>query len=119
MITLWTLRSRCIRRREDLTPKRSCPTLNYNGNSQRLTCLNLPHEKTPMLFPFHSYVRSTVGCLLAVLLFVSHLSAAEAKIFTQRPEIAPAEVRGEAGQSQEKGKRPPEELLKNGPKPLW
>jgi putative heme-binding domain-containing protein len=64
--------------------------------------------------------------LLAILCATPRLVAAEAKTFTQKPEILPAEVRSEPAKTQaqrshaERGNEVnKEELFKKGPKPLW
>jgi len=69
---------------------------------------------------------SAAGCLPAVLLFASGLSAGDAKIFTQKPEVLPVEVYGEPAKSPrerphaERGDEAiKDDLLKNGPQPLW
>ncbi len=72
-----------------------------------------------MLSPFDKQMFSTTGCLLALLLFGPRLGAAEGKHYTQRPEIAPAEVRGEAAKPQAEATHLQDDLLKNGPTPQW
>jgi putative heme-binding domain-containing protein len=47
------------------------------------------------------------------------LPAAEEKTFTQKPDIAPAQVRGEPPPMPKEQPRPQAELFKQGPKPLW
>ncbi len=58
----------------------------------------------------------TFGVTLA---FASLLHASEEKIFTQKPEIAPAQVRGEPAVPMPKETRPRSDPFKHGPTPLW
>lgn len=62
---------------------------------------------------------STVGCFLALALFGARPFAAERKIYTQKPEIAPSEVRGAAAKPVAAEVRPLEDPLKRGPQPFW
>jgi putative heme-binding domain-containing protein len=55
----------------------------------------------------------------AILCPTPILLAADAKIFTQKPEILAVEVRGEPAKPKEKETRLQDDLLKKGPKPLW
>jgi putative heme-binding domain-containing protein len=55
----------------------------------------------------------------AILCSTPLLRAADVKSFTQKPVVAPTKVRGEPAKPQAKEIRPQDDLLKNGPKPLW
>jgi putative heme-binding domain-containing protein len=61
--------------------------------------------------------RLLVGSLLVSLISVSALFAEDEKIFTQKPEIAPAQVRGEPPPKEIP--QPRADLFTQGPKPLW
>jgi putative heme-binding domain-containing protein len=56
---------------------------------------------------------------LAVLWPISALQAAQEKVFTQKPEVAAAQVRGEPATPLPKESAAPADLFKKGPTPLW
>jgi putative heme-binding domain-containing protein len=58
------------------------------------------------------------GCLLVLFWFVPRLWAAAPKIYTQKPAIAPTEAHSHPERGSEVNNNK-EDLLKNGPKPLW
>jgi putative heme-binding domain-containing protein len=72
-----------------------------------------------MLLPSRKQMLSAAGCLLALLLLVPRFWAADTKIYTQKPEIAPAEIRGATAKSSSNAIRLQDNLFKKGPKPLW
>ncbi len=69
----------------------------------------------------HSSQRLGLAALtcLAVLLHSTRVNAEEQKIFTQKPEVAAAQVRGEPPAPMPKESSPPNDLFKKGPTPLW
>jgi putative heme-binding domain-containing protein len=66
-----------------------------------------------------TFRRLAVLAALMVLGHVSVLWAAEEKVFTQKPEIAPAQVRGEPAAPMPKPSDVPSGLFTQGPTPLW
>ncbi|HZV05025.1 MAG TPA: c-type cytochrome [Gemmataceae bacterium] len=72
-----------------------------------------------MLTHFRITIAAT-AFLGAFLCSVDEVLAVDQRTFTQKPEIAPAHVRGEATPPiQKQPPRPHDELLRRGPKPLW
>src|SRR5262245_34148417 len=67
--------------------------------------------------PIRLFRRSLSWPFLASFISVSALSAADEKIFGQKPEIAPAQVRGEPAPKELP--RPKDDLFGQGPKPSW
>ncbi|HWG45890.1 MAG TPA: c-type cytochrome [Gemmataceae bacterium] len=73
-----------------------------------------------MLIPSTKHLSHAALVVLAALASASRLRAEEEKIFTQKPEIAPAQVRGEPAVSPlPKEPRPRTDVFKKGPTPLW
>ncbi|HEY7425453.1 MAG TPA: c-type cytochrome [Gemmataceae bacterium] len=67
----------------------------------------------------HKLLGRAACSLLAALCSASLLHAAEEKFFTQKPEIVPAQVRGEPPPKPKEPPRPQADLFQQGPKPLW
>jgi len=68
------------------------------------------------------YVNQPLGkvvLFMAVLCATPRLMAADAKTFTQKPEVLRVEVRGEPAKSLAPQVDPLEALLKKGPQPFW
>jgi hypothetical protein len=69
------------------------------------------------LHAHHSSRRAAI--FVALLCSTPCLFAADAKTFTQKPEILQVEVRGEPAKTPPRESRPLEALLKKGPQPFW
>ena len=76
--------------------------------------------RNPAMF-IHSSQHLGLAALtcLAALLHSTRVIAEEQKIFTQKPEVAAAQVRGEPPAPMPKESSPPNDLFKKGPTPLW